>query len=373
MTDYRVISSDSHVIEPEDLWTAGIEPRFRERGPRIVRVDGYDWWFCDDQKVVGLEIGTQGGVRFDSPDQLHLGGNREDVPLGGYIPGEHVKDMNAEGVDANLLYPSIGFMLFNVVTDSELLTACFTTYNEWVAEFCRPFANRLKPIALVNIDDVGDGVRQLERYANMGFVGAMIPTYPHEGRGYNLPEYEPLWAAAQDLEMPLSLHVVTNRPSPGNEFSRIDNTTASFEANRVHWVKMSLGHMILHGVFERYPRLQVGSVEFELGWVPHFLNRLDYIYTQGFPRKDWHKYKEDMLPSEFFHRNVFVSFQEDALGIRLRDMIGVDSILWGSDYPHPEGTWPRSREILEEILSDCTEEEKTKIAGGNAARVYRID
>ena len=114
-------------------------------------------------------------------------------------------------------------------------------------------------------------------------------------------------------------------------------------------------------------------MEHELSWVPHFLERLDYTYSQRASGMSGHRFKEDLLPSDYFHRNVFLGFQEDALGIRLRDIIGVDNLQWGSDYPHQESTFPRSREILEEILADCTEEEKGKIAGGNHARVYNID
>ena len=136
---------------------------------------------------------------------------------------------------------------------------------------------------------------------------------------------------------------------------------------------MSLGHIIFMGVFERYPKLSVGSIELELSWAPHFLDRMDYTYTQRVPLDSWHRFQEDMLPSDYFRRNVFLGFQEDALGIRDRHIIGVDTLLWGSDYPHFESTFPKSQEILKEILVDCTEEEKAKIAGGNAARVYHFD
>ena len=132
--------------------------------------------------------------------------------------------------------------------------------------------------------------------------------------------------------------------------------------------------MIFGGVFERYPKLQVGSVEMELSWVPHFLDRIDYNYTQReqeFSRE--YRFKGAALPSDFFHQNVFLGFQEDALGIRDRHIIGVDQLLWGGDYPHIESTFPRSRQIIEEILADCTEDEKTKIAAGNSARVYGLD
>ena len=173
--------------------------------------------------------------------------------------------------------------------------------------------------------------------------------------------------------MPLSLHVGTNRPGPGQEFQDLDSATVSFLTNTDHWVRMSLSHMIFSGVFERYPKLQVGSVEMELSWVPHFLDRMDYNYTNraaDFHR--WYQFKEGALPSDFFHSNVFLSFQEDDFGIRVRDAIGVDKLLWGSDYPHQESTFPRSREIIDAILSDCTEGEKAKIVGGNCARVYGL-
>jgi predicted TIM-barrel fold metal-dependent hydrolase len=135
---------------------------------------------------------------------------------------------------------------------------------------------------------------------------------------------------------------------------------------------MSLSDMIFSGVFERYPKLQVGTVEHELSWIPHFLDRIDYTYTQRV-QQERYRFKEAMLPSDYFHRNVFAGFQEDATGIRDRYIIGVDNLLWGSDYPHVESTFPRSRQIIEQILKDCTEEEKAKIAGGNAARIYRLN
>ena len=116
----------------------------------------------------------------------------------------------------------------------------------------------------------------------------------------------------------------------------------------------------------------VGSVEQELSWVPHFLDRLDYNYTQRATRKD-SRLGGDALPSDFYYSNVFLGFQEDALGIRDRHIIGVDNILWGSDYPHAESTFPRSMEIIEEIPVDCSEEEKAKIVGGNSARVYHLE
>ncbi len=378
MANYRVISSDSHVFEPPDLWTSRTEPKFRERAPRVVHrpEDDTDWWVCEGLKGVSAGSGgSQAGKRFMKPEErgtFSFADKLENVRPGGYIPEEHVKDMDADGIDAGILYPTAG-LLFYGVRDGELLSAICRAYNDWLAEFCKPFPHRLRGIAMLSVDDVSEGVRELERCARMGLAGAMIPVYPLAEKPYSSPEYEPLWAAAQDLEMPLSLHVATNRPGPNDPPLDLEDFDPAFLTNIDHWVRMSLTQMIFAGVFERYPKLQVGSIEHELSWAAHFLDRLDYTYTQRPPTyKGRHKFKEGMLPSDFFHRNVFLSFQDDALGIKLRGILGVEGLLWGSDYPHPETTFPRSRQVLEEILADCSEEEKAKIAGGNAARVYRI-
>ena len=370
MPGYRMISSDSHVFEPKDLWTSRLEAKYPDRAPRIVRreEDGTDWWVCDGLRGVGGGSGAMTGLRFEEPERLSLAASFEDVRPGGYIPEEHIKDMDTDGVEVGILYATAALLLYSV-PDSDFLSAIFGAYNDWLAEFCQPYASRTKGIAMLNIDDVQSGVKEMQRCAKMGLAGAMITVYPPTDRTYESPEYEPLWAAAQDLGMPLSLHVGTNRSPGGMGFVDLEAPAAAAFTNLDHWVRMSLAHIIFSGVFEPYPKLRVGAVEHESSWVPHFLERMDYNYTQRPPSAIAQRYKENMLPSDYFHRNCFVGFQEDAIGIRNRDLIGVDNLMWGSDYPHAESTFPRSRQILEEILADCTDEEKAKIAGGNCARI----
>src|SRR5215467_9829771 len=334
MANYRVISSDNHVFDPPDLWTSRAKPAFKDRVPQLVREYDGDWWFCNGHRVIGLAAGAQTGMRFEAPEQLVRTTTFDKVRRGGYEPAEHLKDMDADDVDVSIVYPTVGLLLYSV-PDSALLSEIFRVYNNWLAEFCAGEPKRLKGIAMINVDNVQEGVKELARCAKMGLAGGMITVYPPEGKGYDNPMYEPLWAAAQDLDIPL-------------------------------------GEMIFSGVFERYPKLQVGTVEHELSWIPHFLNRIDYTYTQRV-QQERYRFKEAMLPSDYFHRNVFAGFQEDAMGIRDRNVIGVDNLLWGSDYPHVESTFPRSRQIIEEVLKDCTEEEKAKIAGGNAARIYHLN
>ena len=374
MANYRVISSDSHIFEPADLWTSRIEAKYKDRAPRMAHrdEDDTDWWVCDGLLTTSAASGGgQEGKRFEDPENLSFAGRSEEIRPGGYIPEEHVKDLDIDGIDVDIIYPSNCLLLYGI-PDGLLLNAVFKAYNDWIAEFCQAIPSRLKGIAVLNVDDVGVAVKELERCHKKGMVGAMISVYPPEARPYSLPEYEPLWAAAQDLGMPLSLHIGTVRPNPGAPFVPLESVGPAVFTNVDHWVRMSLSHMIFGGVFERYPDLKVGSVEMELSWVPHFLDRLDYNYTQRPPTGEWYTFKGDVLPSDFFHQNVFLSFQDDGLGMRDRHLIGVDKIAWGSDYPHPESTFPRSREILEELLVDCTDEEKAKIAGGNIARIYDL-
>ena len=376
MANYRVISSDSHIFEPADLWEKRVEPKYRDRAPRMVHreEDNSDWWICDGLKgTSGASGGGQAGKRFENPENLSFAGASDQIRPGGYIPEEHVKDMDLDGIDVGILYPTNGLLLYGV-PDGDLLTAVFKAYNDWIAEFCKAVPNRLKGIAALNIDDVQVGIEEMERCHKMGLVGAMITVYPPEDRSYASPEYEPLWAAAQDLGMPLSLHIATNRWVPGGPAVDIEAFGAAGFTNVDYWVRMSLANMIFNGVFERYPDLRVISVEMELSWAPHFLDRLDYNYTQRPPTGAWYTFKEEgVLPSDYFHRNVTLAFQEDGLGVRDRHIIGVDNLAWGSDYPHPESTFPRSRQIIEEVLADCTEEEKAKIAGQNIARIYHLN
>ena len=373
MADYRVVSSDQHIFEPADLWTSRIEGKYKERCPQVKLFEEGEAWFCDGRRGQQNTQGTQVGMRFEHPEQISLVDKFENVRPGGYIPEEYMKDMDMDGVDVGIIYPTVSFMLYGTVPDSELLSASFRVYNDWLAEFCSANPKRLAGVAAINIDDVDEGVREMERCRKMGLISAMIPVALPEGRSYDQPEYEPIWATGQDLDMPIGLHAASNRTISSEALDakpRIGRL--SITANFDYFVRVSLADIIFSGVFERYPKLQVGAVEHELSWAAHFIDRIDYNYMQRPGGVAGYRFKEDMLPSDYFRRNVFIGFQEDSLGIRLRDIIGVDLLQWGSDYPHQESTFPRSREVLDEILVDCTEEEKAKIAGGNAARIYKM-
>mgnify|MGYP003694431317 CR=1 FL=1 len=215
---------------------------------------------------------------------------------------------------------------------------------------------------MVNLDDVQDGIRELERAARLGLSGAMITEYPLEHRRYDQPEYDPFWAAAEALGMPLSLHTATRRQGKIRGAGDKTLRDASSRSTKAFYPALSMCDMIFSGVFERYPRLTVAIVEFELSWAPHILSSMDYTYRERHGEAIY-RFKDGMRPSDFFHRNVVLSFQEDAIGIRLRDAIGVDNMMWGSDYPHSESTFPQSRKILAEILAGVPDDEQGEDRG----------
>ena len=372
MAPALILSSDSHVFEPPDLWATRIDTAFRNRAPRIQRIDGADQIVIEaDQVLSGIGLISNAGARFDAPETISGQGRFEDVPRGGYDPEQHLADMRLDGVAGEVLYPSQGLFYFRVA-DTPLMSAIFRAYNDWLADFCSTDPSRLKGIAMINLDDVPEGIRELERAARLGLAGAMITEYPLEHRRYDQPEYEPFWAAAEALGMPLSLHTATRRQGKIRGAGEKTLRDASSRSTKAFYPALSMCDMIFSGVFERYPRLTLAIVEFELSWAPHILTSMDYTYRERHGEAIY-RFKDGMRPSDFFHRNVVLSFQEDAIGIRLRDTIGVDNMMWGSDYPHSESTFPQSRKILAEILAGVPEDEQAKIVGGNTARVYGFD
>ena len=377
---YKILSQDDHTFERSDLWVTRMPAKYRDRAPHLVHGEESDMWVCEDAIIMrGISPGTHPGRRYEKDPEVRkdIGLTRvreEHLRPGAYDPDERIKDMDIDGVDKTIIYSTVGLHLYKV-PDQAFLHEIHKTWNDWIAEYCSAHPDRLYATALLNPELVDEAVEELERCKNMGFVGCMVPEGPGPGMRYSNPMYEPFWAACQDLEMPVVFHIGCNRPSPDNEFLGPDPVTAAFLANVDHYPRINLTDMIFAGVFERYPKLKVGVIEHEVAWIPHFLERMDYTWTDRFlqsTRQGRYRFPDGVLPSDYWYSNCFVGFQEDPLTIRLRDMIGVDNIQFGVDYPHDEGTFPKSREIAERLLEPCTDEEKRKILYENAARTYGI-
>jgi len=358
------------------MYTDRIEPRFRDRVPRMERRRTptgreYDAWILSGSQVGTLGAVMQAARRFEDPSQIDFLGVWEDVRKGAYDPHAMIAENEEDGVWGSCVQPSQGLFWYRV-PDTELLTEVCRVYNDWISDFCKPYPQRLKGIAMLNVDDVYVACQELERSARLGLAGAFIPVSPLPDKPYRHPIYDRLWFTAQDLHMPLLLHVATPRYGiPGNEFT-IDatETTGAGRSTTDYWVRYSLSAMVFAGVFDRYPRLKVGSVEHETSWIPHWLRQMDFTYLERpVYAKGW-KSREGMLPSDYWHRNMFIEFMEDDLGVQIRDRIGVDNMLWGNDFPHPESTWPHSRELLDRSFLGVPDEDRRKITSDNAASIF---
>src|SRR5207245_4516446 len=257
---------------------------------------------------------SNAGARFEAPETISAQGRFEDVHRGGYDPEQHLEDMELDGVAGGVLYPSQGLFYFKVA-DTPLMSAIFRAYNEWLADFCRTDPARLKGIAMINLDDVQDAIKELERAARLGLSGAMITEYPAEDRRYDQPEVEPFWAAAAALDLPLSLHTATRRQGKIRGAGDKTLRDASSRATKAFYPALSMCDMIFSGVFERHPRLTLAIVEFELAWAPHLLDTMNYTYRERH-EEAIHRFKDGMRPSAFFQRNAVLSSQQDAIRIR---------------------------------------------------------
>ncbi|HZS15229.1 MAG TPA: amidohydrolase family protein [Candidatus Dormibacteraeota bacterium] len=372
---YTINSGDTHVVEPRDLWATRLEKRFLEHAPRVERVGERDFWFVDDKRYMHT------GHRAARWTPERYTGRYEDQRPGGMQPAEMLEDSDLDGVEANVLFPSVAITLYSI-PDTALTTAIFRAYNDWLAEFCAHNPRRLKGVAVLLLpDDVGAAVAELERCVQMGFAGGLIPMLSSPQPTYEDPRYDPLWEAAQGLDVPLTMHTGGIRP-PELEGGNVAATTAPPPSSVPLGYGRAAGNalardnvtaMVFGRVFERYPRLKIGVLEMGTGWVPYYMRAMDrqqLVWRGDVPRPAG--FADGFAPSDFVRRNVFFGYEDDDLGIRFRDYIGVDNLVYANDYPHPDCVWPRSRQVLELMLDGCSDEDKAKLAGGNAARIFRL-
>lgn len=331
-----IISSDSHVMEPHDLWVERLPAEFRAAAPQF-----------PPPKV---------GDGF----QFHPGGQD---------PRARVQEMAVDGVCAEVLYPSLGLTLFGL-DDAALQEACFRLYNDWLIEYCQVAPHQLLGIACLAAYDIDHAVQELERCHKAGLRGALVWQSPHPDLPFTGPHYDRLWAAAQEMDMPISLHILT-----GHNYSKFPEARKGAELYRgsvnlkLHEAAGGLFDFIFYGVLDRFPRLKLVLVENEIGWIPWTLQQWDYYYNRF---KKERPLPMTMLPSEYFARQCFATFFNDAVGGRLLSGWGADNMMWSNDYPHPNSTWPRSHQVVARDLSHLGEDVQQKLTRLNAARLYNL-
>ncbi len=360
MSKFNVISADSHVVEEPDLWVKRMGKQFRSRAPHMVQEADRDVFYCEGQPPGNLGLLGSSGRK---PEELAGLRKFSDNRRGGYDPEARLKDMVTDGVDAEVLYPTIGFRMFRL-TDAEFQAACFRAYNDWLADLCKTHPDRLKGLALISLADIEGAIGELQRGKQIGLSGGMIAIYPEETRPYSDPYYEPFWAAAEALDMPVSLHILTTVGKAPFETFAVDYASIS------SWAQRSLTALIFSGVFERRPKLRVVSAEADIGWVANYLQRIDHALRKHGPRLGL---KLQRLPSEYFRENCRATFISDYAGVRTWDLIRPECIMWSSDYPHTDSSWPNSQQIIAREFAGVPADAKRKILGENAAALYHFN
>jgi predicted TIM-barrel fold metal-dependent hydrolase len=358
-----VISADSHITEPADLWCQRLDRRFRDRAPRVVRDYGADRYLFVAPGISPFPIATGFGAGKQGIElKRHLHRGYEAARAGGWDPVQRVKDQDADGVACEVLYPTHAMKLF-ALRDAALQQACFGVYNDWIIEFAAAFPKRLVPLALICLHDVRESVREIERAARMGAAGVLVWGAPPETvPPYGSRTYDPFWAATAALRLPVSLHCITS----GQPEVRSRSAYVQY-LDVIHDVQRSLAEIVCGGVLERFPDLIVVSAENDCGWLPHFLFRLDHAHER------FGKFAPCPLPlrpSDYVHRQVYATFQEDSTIFATDNGFAADRFMWASDYPHADSTWPESRRIIAQTLGKLPVAVLEKLVGGNARRLY---
>ena len=377
--NYRIVSADDHIDLqwlPKDLWQKRVPAQWREASPKVVETPEGPYWFCGDERWDAWggrkgAAGAMGGRRL----ALERGGVLEPGVLRPTTTELRLADMDRDGVDATVMYGPIVPLL---IGDPQLRKVCYRAYNDWLAEFCATAPARLIGVGLIPIDDAesaGAEVRYLKRIGlrTCMLLAARVPTPLWD------EAWEPLWQAAAETGIPIGFHlggglrtVVSNGPkamSPGNMGVRVSASPLQMDE--------ALAAVIFSGALERYPSLKVVLAETGIGWLPYMLERMDDTYRKFLDAPDfWRSHSRlalAMPPSAYFHRQVWATFQSDLAGMRLLDVLGEDRVMWASDYPHADSTWPDSQTAIELNFKTVPDRARRRILCENARELYGLN
>jgi predicted TIM-barrel fold metal-dependent hydrolase len=357
MSELRLISADSHVNEPPEMFRERMPAGLRDRAPRVETVDGVDSLVMEGMRPRKLPRGRD----------VLTGEALERAQAGGWEPALRMRDQDKDGVSGEVVFPTLGLQACFMAPDPALQLALSRAYNDWVAEVFASYDKRFAAAAVIPMADLDEACREAERVAAMGLRSLFLPIQM-PARPYNDAGYDVFWSVAEKLGLPLTFHAGT-----GHE-PRIERGAGGAVINYLLGSQIDGAHLILYltmsGVLERFPRLQVVTVETGSAWLGWVMTQMDEIYER---HQMWARPKLAEKPSEYVRRQCHVTFQNDPVGVHNRVFTGVDALVWGSDYPHPEGTWPNSRASLAAQLRGVPADEQLRMVGGTAARIFGFD
>jgi uncharacterized protein len=375
----EVIDSDGHVVEPDTVWKDYAEPAFREQldiPGGGVQALGMTRAYPDAQAAPTADAGDDDFWAQDVGDDTWAAEARSKMSRpGGYDPNSRLVDMDDEGIDAAVLYPT---SMLTWVEEPELYGAACRAYNNWLHDYCSAAPTRLYGVGVVPVQDLDAAATEMRRCIDeLDFKAVMIRPAPYLGtKKLNHPDYDPFWAAATEIGCPIGVH-----PSPHGDMANscrllglADGVTDPSRGLALRQgitnafdLQMAVAYFVLGGICERHPDLSVAFLEGTGGWIVPMLERFDHQF------KVFGSTDQETLPSELFARQCMISFDPDETALAFTaEHLGADKILWASDYPHPDAKIPGVVKELEEAVESLRAEERTEILGASARRFYNL-
>ncbi len=374
----RIIDADSHFMEPLDLWERYIDPKYSSRCLRFeqdlqnnrytIVIEDFKIDHSGDlsiEELLGVAVGYgqkeagQGLKSFDPAAAFSHSLENMDTRL---------RFLDSEGIESQFIYPTLGLFWEDLVEDPELAAAHCRAYNRWAVEVCQGHSDRLYPLGHISLRHPAAAVEELKQLAKDGLRGVFVAAMPIAGKSFGHTDFDPIWATAQDLDVAVGLHLVVHRKYIGNEwYCDRDPGFMFLSMNVIQDPRMALTTMVYDGVFERFPRLRVATIESASGWVAEWLDRLDYRFSYM-----GHTTQMKRPASEYFERNIWISADPTERTLPyMVELVGDSKFFVGSDYPHAEGfTEPVKK--TRESLSRLPESSVNKILGENAAKFFGI-
>ena len=360
-----IISADSHVFEPGDLWSKALGRRFGDAVPRaICNFNGEEGSF--------FFVGRDGeAARMDELVNANAKDRRlEDLARAGCDPVFRMKLMAADNIAAEVLNPTWGLWIPRI-SDPKLRNACAEVYNDWILEYCSENLTRLLPIAITPILDVDWAVKEVGRVFKRGARGVMVGTNPADpALPYRDRHYDRFWAASEEAGLPVTLHIVTGRvrdPFTYHGAKERELVAGTFIEMFQEAAPVLANEFIFGGIFDRFPKLKIFLSEYDASWLPILKYRLNRI--ERFPGFDYLKKKP---ASRYVDENVVAGIINDPLTWKLRSEINIDTIMWGSDFPHPPCPYPNTTQNLDRVLGDMSPDDRFKVVAGNVMKLYNI-
>ena len=367
-----MISADCHASARPDTYRQYLDPAFEE---------AYDQWLGDTE-LQNKRRAEHTGAAIYSEEALEEFGAIEEVAAGGVHRGwdsaRRLRELETDGTVAEVLYPGaggptvtpfdVGLMTYQYEQDPALWLAGCRAYNRWLGDFCNDARGRRAGVGLVTVDDIDTTVAEIQQMRGLGlFGGVLLCSGTGDNPLYNHPRYDPVWAACADEGLPVHTHSGWT-PNYGNFTGSLGIflSEISWFAHRPFWLLM------WSGAFERHPGLRMVMNEQGSTWAPATLDELDHFYELSM----FDQLRRDLplRPSEYFRRQVLLGAGfTDPGEVEVVDHLGAGQLMWGSDYPHIEGTWPRSQEVLNQQLAGRSHDEVARLVGGNAADLYGFD